>query len=465
MPKSLTPNLLEHVQALLVARPSGLSLAGLESALKEFASRRTLQRRLEEWTQAGDVLATGNRRGRRYHAAFRQPPPRAVSHANARSIAEPTAADGTLPLSDDGRQVMARVNRPLLHRSPAGYQREFLEGYVPNLSAYLPEALRRHLHQLGQTPDGQRPAGTYARNILDRLLIDLSWASSRLEGNTYSLLDTRELIERGTIAAGKDATETQMILNHKAAIELLVSEGDEVGVNRYTLTNLHALLADSLLEDSRNTGRLRRTPVGISSSTYVPTAIPALIEEMFEKTIELASAILDPFEQSFFLMVHIPYLQPFVDVNKRTSRLAANIPLIRKNLVPLSFLDVPEATYVAGLVGVYELCRVELLRDVYVWAYERSVRQYKTVRSSLPAPDLFRLRYRETLIDVVGALIRAKRPTTARAIKALARPLVEANDVGAFVRLVQTEMAELHEGNIARFRVRPGEFREWKKNH
>jgi hypothetical protein len=158
-------------------------------------------------------------------------------------------------------------------------------------------------------------------------------------------------------------------------------------------------------------------------------------------------------------------LQPFVDVNKRTSRLAANIPLIRKNLVPLSFLDVPEATYVAGLVGIYELCRVELLRDVYVWAYERSVRQYKTVRSSLPAPDLFRLRYRETLIDVVGALVRAKKPTTARAITALARPLVETKDIGAFVRLVQAELAELHEGNIARFRLRPGEFREWKKNH
>jgi len=101
------------------------------------------------------------------------------------------------------------------------------------------------------------------------LLIDLSWSSSRLEGNTYSLLDTRELIERGTAAPGKDAKETQMILNHKAAIELLVESAEDIGVNRYTVTNLHALLADNLLEDPRNAGRLRQTPVAIGASTYI----------------------------------------------------------------------------------------------------------------------------------------------------------------------------------------------------
>src|SRR5690606_27436449 len=117
-------------------------------------------------------------------------------------------------------------------------------------------------------------------------LIDLSWSSSRLEGNTYSMLDTRELIERGTVAAGKDAKETQMILNHKAAIELLVDSADEVGVNRFTITNLHSLLADNLHDDPQNAGRLRVTPVAIGASTYVPTAIPQFIEEMFSNLLE-----------------------------------------------------------------------------------------------------------------------------------------------------------------------------------
>src|SRR5260221_6761516 len=105
---------------------------------------------------------------------------------------------------------------------------------------------------------------------------------------------------------------------------------------------------------------------------FIPRAIPQLIEEMFELLLAKAAAITDPYEQAFFLMVQLPYLQPFEDVNKRTSRLAANIPLIKKNFCPLSFIDVPEETYIEGLLGVYELNRIELLRELFLWAYERS---------------------------------------------------------------------------------------------
>ena len=103
--------------------------------------------------------------------------------------------------------------RPLTERTPVGYNREFLDKYRPNESSYLTSETIAHLNRVGRTPDTDRPAGTYARHILDRLLVDLSWASSRLEGNTYSLLDTKRLIELGQAAEGKDAAETQMILN------------------------------------------------------------------------------------------------------------------------------------------------------------------------------------------------------------------------------------------------------------
>jgi RadC-like JAB domain/Fic/DOC family len=272
---------------------------------------------------------------------------------------------------------------------------------------------------------------------------------------------TRELIERGIAAAGKDAKETQMILNHKAAIELLVESAEDIGVNRCTVTNLHALLADNLLRDSRNVGRLRDTPVAIGSSTYVPTAIPRLIEEMFARLLELGAAVRDPFEQSFFLLVHIPYLQPFIDVNKRTSRLASNIPLIKRNLVPLSFIDVPEQTYIDGLIGVYELNRVELLRDVFVWTYERSSRRYKTVRDSLSEPDPFRLKYRTALTEVVGEVVRRRLPPTVDTVIELSRALVPANDLEPFAQLALAELNGLHEGSIARFKLRPAEFRLW----
>ena len=222
------------------------------------------------------------------------------------------------------------------------------------------------------------------------------------------------------------------------------------------------MLADNLLDDQAYAGRLREMPIAISASTYIPTAIPQLIEDLFGLLLEKAAAIRDAYEQSFFLMVQLPYLQPFVDVNKRTSRLAANIPLIKANLVPLSFIDVPEAAYIDGLIGVYEQNRVELLRDVFVWAYERSSRRYRTVRDSLPEPDPFRLKYRDALIEVVGEIIRRGLKPKAEDIAELAKALVSSADHEQFSRLVSVEVRQLHEGNIARFRLRPSEFREWQ---
>lgn len=257
-------------------------------------------------------------------------------------------------ISPAGLEVQGLVRRPIAWRDPVGYRRAFLDGYTPNVTGWLPTPTRERLHAMGRSPLGGQPAGTFARQILDRLLIDLSWASSRLEGNTYTRLDTENLIEFGRYAEGRDYREAQMILNHKAAIELLVEDAESIGFNRYTLQNLHTLLSEGLLADPGAGGRIRRIPVGVSGTVYEPTAIPQLIEDCFDVLLAKAAAIADPFEQSFFVMVQLPYLQPFEGVNKRVSRLAANIPLVKQNLVPLSFVDVPERTYVEGVLGVYE---------------------------------------------------------------------------------------------------------------
>jgi Fic family protein len=115
--------------------------------------------------------------------------------------------------------------------------------------------------------------------------------------------------------------------------------------------------------------------------------MPQRLEELFGIVIQMASEINDAFEQAFFLMVHLPYLQPFEDVNKRVSRLAANIPLIRYNLCPLSFIDVPQQAYVDAMLGIYELNRIDLLRDVFVWIYERSCQQTVAVKQNLIRPN------------------------------------------------------------------------------
>ena len=162
-------------------------------------------------------------------------------------------------------------------------------------------------------------------------------------------------------------------------------------------------------------------------------------------------------------MVHLPYLQPFEDVNKRVSRLAANIPLIRHNLCPLSFIDVPERAYIEAMLGVYELNRVELLRDVFVWAYERSCQQYLAIRQELVPPDTFRLRYRQALSETIKAIVHRQQRPTNKAVRAVIPPAVANEDHDKFVTLVLEEFASLHEGNAIRFGIRPLEFAAWKE--
>ena len=192
--------------------------------------------------------------------------------------------------------------------------------------------------------------------------------------------------------------------------------------------------------------------------------MPQLIEEMFELMLEKTAQIKNPFEQAFFIMVQLPYLQPFDDVNKRVSRLAANIPLNRRNLSPLSFTEVPNELYVQGLLGVYELNRIELLKDVFLWAYDRSAKQYAAQRQSLGDPDPFRLKYREAIRHLVTEMVIGAMPKNIAVgiIKVRSFQLPK-EDQSKFVEAVETELMNLHEGNFARYQIRPAEFKAWQE--
>ena len=443
MARHVDPKTAEAVVRAIEEHPDGATIEQVEAAVE--VPRRTLQRRLAELVSVGRLRAIGRAKQRRYQVA---------------ALAE--ARPDELTASAAGQQIRELVRRPLTQRTPVGYVTAFLEGYRPNRDFYLDATTRGRLHDRGRSSGGERPAGTYARQILSRLLVDLSWASSRLEGNTYTRLDTQNLIELGRRAPGKDQRETQMILNHKAAIEMLVGNADEVRFDRYTICNLHALLADNLLADQSAAGRLRRIEVGISGTVYQPLAIPQQLEQLFDQLLAKASEIEDPFEQAFFVMVHLPYLQPFDDVNKRVSRLAANIPFVKHNLAPLSFVDVPERDYVDGLLGIYELQRVELARDVFTWAYERSCQRYTVVRDALPQPDPLRLRSREELTEVVSTIVRDDAPFDEARIREIATPIVAPADLEEFIAMAISELSGLHEGNLARYRLRLSEFRRWR---
>ena len=462
MPKQVPEVEFDTIVNTVARLSGGGSVDAVQGALEIGIGRRTLQRRLAALVARGRLLRTGRGRGIRYRVPSEDADASRVLHsAEDRDAA---SADYHIPLSAEGVAISRSVRAPIQTRPPVGYRREFLDDYRPGVTWFLPATIRAHLLALGDSPAREHPVGTFARKIHERLLIDLSWNSSRLEGNTYSLLDTQRLIEHGEAAEGSDARETQMILNHKAAIDLLVTRTEHAGFNRYTILNLHALLAENLLADSRAWGALRSAGVDIGGSTYHPLEVPQLIEECFQQILEKADAIPDPFEQAFFVLVQLPYLQPFLDVNKRVSRLAANLSLIRANLCPLSFVDVPTRAYMDGLLGIYEQNRMELLRDVFCWAYERSGARYSVIRQSLDEPDPFRLRHRALIAETIGTVVsrRMDRKAAVAHIRRRATEAFTAGERSRFVELVETDLMNLHDGNLARARLSPAEYSAWK---
>lgn len=367
-------------------------------------------------------------------------------------------------LSSAGARVRSVMHQPRALRTPVTYNDAFLDAYIPGRTWYLTLAQRTQLAQLGRTAYAGQAAGTYARDIMQRLIIDLSWGSSRLEGNKYSHIDTEELLTGGREAEGKSPRDRQMILNHKAAIEFLVENAPDIGFNRRTIFGLHALLAENLLGNPGDEGTLRARPILIGDSVYTPTAIPQLIEQRFQMVLDTCSAIPDPMEQAFFIMVHLPYLQPFIDVNKRTSRLAANIPLVRANLCPLSFVDVAEDLYTEGTLAVYELNDVAMLRDVFAWAYERSCTQFKVLRQAMGDPDPIRLQYRAELRAVVTNTVRALRWPTDSDLHTLAiQHAVLEQDHSAFAHAVRRDLRGLRADILARYQLRESEFEAWAR--
>lgn len=457
MPKVIRPEELDELVEIIGRFPNGAGLDEISATTARGLPRRTLQRRLADLVAQGRITSGRQQRSFKYRCM----PATFTGDVALRSDQAEGKMEGFVPISPEGEEIRAYVRQPIQGRRPVGYSIEFLDAYQPNATYYLPEKLREQLRILGRSPADHAPAGTFARDILNRLLIDLSWASSRLEGNTYNRLDTERLIQFGEAAEGKNAIETQMILNHKAAIEYLVHDAERVAVNAETIISLHALLSDGLLADPMACGKLRNRAVDIGSSVYRPIALPQRIEELFGIVLDMAAEIEDPFEQAFFLMVHLPYLQPFEDVNKRVSRLVANIPLIKRNLSPLSFIDVPERAYVDALLGVYELNRVELLRDVFIWAYERSCQQYVAIRSQLVPPDIFRLRYRAALAEAIRAIVRGGLPARMDIVRRLIPTSVALDDREGFAKLVLDEFKTLHAGNAIRFGLRPLEFDGW----
>ena len=445
------------------------SIADAAEIPNDETQRKAIRRALASLTKQNRIVPKGSGRARVYVLREQKPESAVPREAGERVLVSDPTLDHVLKgidVSPEARELLNYVTKALPERAPVGYVQEFMGSYQPNETFYLAADQREKLKTLGQVEAAVRPAGTYARNILDRLLIDLSWNSSRLEGNTYSLLETKRLIELGETATGKEVSEAQMILNHKAAIEYMVESAEDDSITSHEICSIHALLSENLLGDPAASGRLRSIMVAISGSTYVPLENPHLIRECFDIFIEKVNRIEDPFEQSLFSIVHLSYLQAFEDVNKRTARLVANIPLTNKNLRPLSFVDVDADAYVYALLGIYERNDITLIRDLYMWAYTRSSQRYTAIQMAMGEPNFLKLRYRTQIQEIVRSMILdcVTGDDLVPSIRASidASTIAEGDREEVFI-LIEREIVSLHDGNVARFKVRPSEFQAWKK--
>lgn len=217
----------------------------------------------------------------------------------------------------------------------------------------------------------QKLAKDIYRKELERFVIELSWKSSKIEGNTYSLLDTETLIKQSIEAPGHPKEEATMILNHKAAFETILSHKNEFKKITFSqITQLHNAMVKGLAV----TAGIRNEPVGITGTTYRPLDNSWQIKEALEKTIKAINTSDYPLEKALIAITFISIIQPFTDGNKRTARMLANAILLAYDFYPLSYRSVDETTFKEALILFYEqhslITFKKILLDQYRFALE-----------------------------------------------------------------------------------------------
>ncbi len=211
------------------------------------------------------------------------------------------------------------------------------------------------------------------RKEIERLNIDFSWKSSKIEGNTYSLLETEQLIKNNQEATGHSREEAIMIINHKKALDYIGSnKNDFQSVSVSKIENIHSLLVDGL----NVTKNLRKTLVGITGTKYKPLDNEFQIIEALEKTCKLVNETKDAFEKAVVLMLLIAYIQPFVDGNKRTSRLGGHAILQSFDSCPLSYRSMDEVEYKKAILLFYEQNNISYFKELFLKQFEFAVENY-----------------------------------------------------------------------------------------
>lgn len=327
---------MQDILRIVTASPNGISAGDIQKHLP-MMSRPTINRRLKEAVDAHLIISKGEGSARVYLDA------------------------------DPLRSIRQYFDTPLSDRPFAKYREELLE-YHPSLDGFtLP------------------PNGGFKidKRDLVRFLVDFACASSVLEGGTYSLLDTQALIEYGEKAEGKPIADAFLVLNHKNAFEFLYDNLslDSILEVHKRLTDDHGLAelqASPHFLGSEQQGVAREyDEVRINTTTYSPPFRPGTgyIKRKLDYVLETSKSISNPIESAFYLFTRLPYLQPFADGNKRTSRAMCNVPLMRSGLPPISFMDFSKRDYIVSMLSFYELGDTKFAAATFSSAYQKSCRR------------------------------------------------------------------------------------------
>lgn len=308
----------------------------------------TVKRALSEMTGAGFLAATGSGPSRRYDVS-----------PQGRLLADIDAKQYTA-IEPDKRYGRHSYNFDLWTALPIDiFTADELNRLEDATAAY-----RKRTEGL--------PVATQKKE-LERLVIELSWKSSRIEGNTYTLLDTEKLILENKVAVGHSQQEAQMILNHKDAFNYIREYASQFQtITRRNLEELHAILVKDLEIDAG----LRAKPAGVTGSIYRPLDN---VQQIAEAVSELSAAVTrtpPPYAKALLALAGIKYIQPFADGNKRTARLMANALLLAHHLCPLSYRSVDESEYREATLAFYELNSLMPLKKIFIAQYEFAAQNY-----------------------------------------------------------------------------------------
>ena len=313
-------------------------------------SDATLKRMIAAGIKAGDIVAEGKARATRYRLS-----PQA-------QLLMPLNLDTYFALEVDERQVQSSYNFELINGLLAE-TRLFSDKEQSHLDA-LQDEFRQHVSELTDNE---------YRKEMERLGIDLSWKSSQIEGNTYTLLETERLLRESKTAEGKTREEAVMLLNHKDALSFVLDNPDylkELTVSH--IEDIHQLLTKELSIDKG----LRRHRVGITGTNYHPLDNEFQIREAMREACELINSKSNIFEKALLTLVLLSYIQPFSDGNKRTARITSNAILIANDYCPLSFRSVDSIDYKKAMLIFYEQNNLYAFKQIFIEQFEFAVKEY-----------------------------------------------------------------------------------------